>query len=143
VRGAAEAANFTEAVGRPIKDATEYRQVRRAAAACPFHAIRLRRGAGGLALEAAEGEVNAAYPFPVSTEGDVLLLGFYSPKNAGAFCFCFCFGSDVVCVVSGRLLLSGLREQQSAVGTWLATDQPTHLPTPFPPPPPQKAPPAT
>lgn len=71
--------------GRPIADETEYRQVRRAAAACPFHAIRMTKGAKGRALEAVEGDVNASYPFPVSTEGDVLLLGHYSPKNAGAF----------------------------------------------------------
>lgn len=56
-------------------------------AACPFHALRLRRGAKGLALEAAEGDVNAAYPFPVSADGDVFLLGFYSDKNAGASCY--------------------------------------------------------
>lgn len=83
-KDASRAGNFTHVAGRPIKDDTEYRQVRRAAAACPFHAIRLRRGAKGKALEAAEGDVNAAYPFPVSTEGDVFLLGFYSPKTAGA-----------------------------------------------------------
>ncbi len=83
--GAAAAANFTEVAGRPIKDETEYRQVRRAVAACPFQAIRLRRGAKGRALEAGpgEGDVNAAYPFPVSNESDVFLLGFYSPKTAG------------------------------------------------------------
>lgn len=71
--------------GRPIQDETEYRQVHRAAAACPFDAIRMTKGAKGKALEAVGGDVNASYPFPVSTKGDVLLLGHYSPKNAGAF----------------------------------------------------------
>jgi hypothetical protein len=59
--------------------------VRRAVAACPFHALRLHRGAKGKALEEAEGDVDSAYPFPISTEGDVFLLGFYSEKNAGTY----------------------------------------------------------
>lgn len=73
--------NFTY-VGRDIKNEDELRQVRRAVKACPFHALRLRRGTKG--TEVMREDVNDAYPLPVGPHGEVYLLGHYTPKNAGA-----------------------------------------------------------
>lgn len=75
------AKNFTY-VGRKIQDESEFRQVRRAVAACPCHAIRLRQGKKTAVLMMED--VNDAYPIPLTQEADVFLLGFYSPKNGGA-----------------------------------------------------------
>ncbi len=80
----AEDPNFTY-VGRPIKDESELRQVRRAVKACPFQAIRMRRGKKGASVFMEDAE--AVYPLPVDARGEVHLLGFYSPKNAGASCY--------------------------------------------------------
>lgn len=76
--------NFTY-VGRKIKNEDELRQVRRAVKACPFHALRLRRGSKGTTVM--QGDVNDAYPLPIGPHGEVFLLGYYTPKNAGASCY--------------------------------------------------------
>lgn len=76
--------NFTY-VGREIKNEDELRQVRRAVKACPFHALRMRRGTKG--TEVMREDVNDAYPLPVGPHGEVYLLGHYTSKNAGASCY--------------------------------------------------------
>ena len=76
--------NFTY-VGREIKNEDELRQVRRAVKACPFHALRMRRGTKG--TEVMREDVNDAYPLPIGPHGEVYLLGHYTPKNAGASCY--------------------------------------------------------
>ena len=53
--------------------------------ACPFHALRMRRGTKG--KEVMREDVNDAYPLPVGFHDEVYLLGHYTPKNAGASCY--------------------------------------------------------
>lgn len=70
-------------VGRPIKNEEEYKQVRRAVVACPFHALRITRRPS-VATSSSSGDVNADYPIATSPEKEVYLLGHFSPKCAGA-----------------------------------------------------------